>query len=112
MSLEQVACEDLKAFERRLTEVILHSKPAAFRWRLVLAVVSVSVAVGAVYWLEDTEDGVRIMLEENLLASLPLICAGGHHCCSRERSSEQLIISVVYVDCRVGGWFVVERSEE
>ena len=52
-SLEQVACEDLKAFERRLTEVILHSKPAAFRWRLVLAVVSVSVAVGAVYWLGD-----------------------------------------------------------
>ena len=52
-SLEQVACEDLKAFERRLTEVILHTKPAAFRWRLVLAVVSVCVAVGAVYWLGD-----------------------------------------------------------
>ena len=52
-SLEQVACEDLKAFERRLTEIILSSQPTALRWRLVLAVVSVCVAVGAVYWLGD-----------------------------------------------------------
>ena len=52
-NLEQVACEDLKAFERRLTEVILHSKPAAHRWRLVLAGAALCVAVGAFYWLGD-----------------------------------------------------------
>ena len=52
-SLEQVACEDLKAFERRLTEVILHSKPGALRWRIILAISSVCVAVGALYWLGD-----------------------------------------------------------
>ena len=28
-------------------------QPAALRWRLILAVVSVCVAVGAVYWLGD-----------------------------------------------------------
>jgi len=53
MSIEQVACEDLKAFERRLTEVILHSKPAAHRWRIVLATVALCVAVGAFYWIGD-----------------------------------------------------------
>ena len=44
--------------------------------------------LGFVSWLEDIEAGVRIMLEESLLDSLPLICAGGQHCCSRERWSE------------------------
>lgn len=52
-SLEQVACEDLKAFERRLTEVIASSHPTALRWRIVLAVVSSFVAIGAFYWLRD-----------------------------------------------------------
>ena len=52
-NLEQVACEDLKAFERRLTEVILNSKPPARRWSLILAVVSLCVAVGAYFWLRD-----------------------------------------------------------
>ena len=32
LSAEQVACEDLKAFERRLTEVIASSHPTALRW--------------------------------------------------------------------------------
>ena len=31
MSLEQVACEDLKAFERRLTEIISSAHPSAMR---------------------------------------------------------------------------------
>ena len=48
----KVACEDLKAFERRLTEIIASTTPTTLRWRLLLAVVSVCVAVGAVYWLQ------------------------------------------------------------
>ena len=52
-SVEQVACEDLKAFERRLTEIISSAQPSAIRWRLVLVIASVCVAVGAVYWLGD-----------------------------------------------------------
>ena len=33
MSLEQVACEDLKAFERRLTEIISSAHPSAIRYK-------------------------------------------------------------------------------
>jgi len=53
MSLEQVACEDLKAFERRLTEVISSSNPAAMRWRVVLLIISLCLAIGAFNWLGD-----------------------------------------------------------
>lgn len=52
-NLEQVACDDLKAFERRLTEIIASTHPTAIRWRIVLVVVSVFVAIGAFYWLSD-----------------------------------------------------------
>lgn len=55
MSLEQIACEDLKAFERRLTEIIAFSQPTALRWRFVLLVVSVCVAIGACSWLGDPQ---------------------------------------------------------
>ncbi|KAK7789013.1 hypothetical protein R5R35_012698 [Gryllus longicercus] len=57
MSLEQTACEDLKAFERRLTEVIACLQPSTTRWRIlvavVLAVMSICTAVGAWHWLTD-----------------------------------------------------------
>ncbi|XP_034249460.1 nuclear envelope phosphatase-regulatory subunit 1 isoform X4 [Thrips palmi] len=49
MSLEQTACEDLKAFERRLTEVISCLQPSTTRWRIV----SICTAVGAWHWLTD-----------------------------------------------------------
>jgi hypothetical protein len=55
MSLEQVACEDLKAFERRLTEIIASAHPSAIRWRVLLLVASICVAVGACYWLGDPD---------------------------------------------------------
>ncbi|KAI5694564.1 nuclear envelope phosphatase-regulatory subunit 1 [Diaphorina citri] len=55
MSIEQTACEDLKAFERRLTEVIACSGPSTKRWRLVLAFISMCTAVGAFYWLTDPD---------------------------------------------------------
>ncbi|EEB19315.1 conserved hypothetical protein, partial [Pediculus humanus corporis] len=44
---------DLKAFERRLTEVINCLQPPTIRWRVVLLVVSICTAVGAWYWLTD-----------------------------------------------------------
>ncbi|XP_031344517.1 nuclear envelope phosphatase-regulatory subunit 1-like isoform X1 [Photinus pyralis] len=73
MSLEPTACEgkqyetkktmvitykldvivDLKAFERRLTEVIACLQPSTTRWRIVLIIVSVCVAAGAGQWLTD-----------------------------------------------------------
>jgi len=55
MSLEQVACEDLKAFERRLTEIISSAHPSAIRWRVLLLVASICVACGALWWLGDPQ---------------------------------------------------------
>lgn len=52
-SLEQA--EDLKAFERRLTEYISCLQPATGRWRMLLIVVSVCTATGAWNWLIDPE---------------------------------------------------------
>ncbi|XP_066598964.1 nuclear envelope phosphatase-regulatory subunit 1 [Prorops nasuta] len=53
MSLDQTVCEDLKAFERRLTEVIASLQPATLRWRILLGIVSTCTAIGAWYWLTD-----------------------------------------------------------
>ncbi|XP_015603026.1 nuclear envelope phosphatase-regulatory subunit 1 homolog isoform X1 [Cephus cinctus] len=57
MSLDQTVCEDLKAFERRLTEVITSLQPSTRRWRILLTVllgfISVCTAVGAWHWLTD-----------------------------------------------------------
>lgn len=44
---------DLKAFERRLTEVIDKVQPTARLWRMVLIVISVCTAAGAGNWLLD-----------------------------------------------------------
>lgn len=44
---------DLKAFERRLTEVIASLQPATRRWRMLLGFISVCTAVGAWHWLTD-----------------------------------------------------------
>ncbi|XP_061449892.1 nuclear envelope phosphatase-regulatory subunit 1 isoform X1 [Rhineura floridana] len=47
--------QDLKAFERRLTEYIACLQPATGRWRIILIVVSVCTATGAWNWLIDPE---------------------------------------------------------
>ncbi|XP_012263277.1 nuclear envelope phosphatase-regulatory subunit 1 isoform X2 [Athalia rosae] len=53
MSLDQTVCEDLKAFERRLTEVISSLQPSTLRWRMLLGIISICTAVGAWHWLTD-----------------------------------------------------------
>ncbi|KAL4148830.1 hypothetical protein QTP88_002978 [Uroleucon formosanum] len=55
MSYEQTACDDLKAFERRLTEVIASIKPITNRWRTILAISTLSASIGAYYWLTDPQ---------------------------------------------------------
>ncbi|KAJ8915794.1 hypothetical protein NQ315_004606 [Exocentrus adspersus] len=69
MSLEQTACEDivadLKAFERRLTEVIACLHPSTTRWRIVLVAVSICVAAGASQWILDPETGI-VSLSQSL----------------------------------------------
>nr|CAD7396722.1 unnamed protein product [Timema cristinae] len=45
--------QNLKAFERRLTEVIACLQPSTNRWRILLAVISICTAVGAWHWITD-----------------------------------------------------------
>ncbi|XP_033117342.1 nuclear envelope phosphatase-regulatory subunit 1-like [Anneissia japonica] len=53
MSKDQIQTEDLKAFERRLTEYITHLGPSTRKWRVILVVATVCTAVGAWQWLKD-----------------------------------------------------------
>ncbi|GAB6026908.1 Nuclear envelope phosphatase-regulatory subunit 1 [Chamberlinius hualienensis] len=53
MSLEQTACEDLKAFERRLTEIVASIQPSTYRWRIILMTVAACTIFGAWRWLSD-----------------------------------------------------------
>jgi len=86
-TMEQVACDDLKAFERRLTEIISSAQPSAMRWRIVLLIASVCVAIGAVYWLGDPKTA-EVSFQASLynhpfftlssIATLLLFLAGVH----------------------------------
>ncbi|CAG9538288.1 unnamed protein product [Cercopithifilaria johnstoni] len=53
MDETSAACEDLRYFERRLTEVIQSMQPAATRWRLVLLVAFGCTLWSAYFWLKD-----------------------------------------------------------
>ncbi|XP_065086811.1 nuclear envelope phosphatase-regulatory subunit 1 homolog isoform X2 [Ochlerotatus camptorhynchus] len=84
MSLEPSACEDLKAFERRLTEVIAALQPSTLRWRsksawcslgtfkslipfhfiaVVLCTMSLITFVGAFYWLTDPRTSIVPLMD-------------------------------------------------
>ncbi|XP_052872480.1 nuclear envelope phosphatase-regulatory subunit 1 homolog [Anopheles cruzii] len=63
---ETSACEDLKAFERRLTEVIACLQPPTLRWRLLLGVISLVTFVGAFYWLTDPRTSIVPLIESLL----------------------------------------------
>lgn len=45
--------EDLKAFERRLTEIIACYQPQTKRWRILLILATLSTSVTAFQWLTD-----------------------------------------------------------
>ncbi|XP_017014558.1 nuclear envelope phosphatase-regulatory subunit 1 homolog isoform X2 [Drosophila takahashii] len=64
--MEPSACEDLKAFERRLTEVVSSYRPSTFRWRIVLSAMSMCTAISAWYWLRDPRTTI-VPLTESLL---------------------------------------------
>lgn len=85
---------DLKAFERRLTEVIACLNPSTLRWRskfiyekfaielnlnetifsVVLTIMSISTSIGAWYWLTDPRTSV-VPLTESLLNHPVFTCA-------------------------------------
>ncbi|CAG0881362.1 unnamed protein product [Cyprideis torosa] len=87
MSLEQTACDDLKAFERRLTEVISNLQPTAYKWRVLLVLVTVVTAVTAWQWITDAKTAnvglLESLVEHKLFAlsallMLSLFLAGIH----------------------------------
>lgn len=47
------ANEDLKAFERRLTEILACYRPKTNRWRIVLLLALLTTSITAFQWLSD-----------------------------------------------------------
>lgn len=47
--------EDLKAFERRLTEIIACYQPQTKRWRAVLLIAALTTSITAFLWLNDPQ---------------------------------------------------------
>ena len=47
--------EDLKAFERRLTEILACYQPQTNRWRIVLLLIALSTSITAFQWLIDPQ---------------------------------------------------------
>ncbi|KAG5670904.1 hypothetical protein PVAND_001133 [Polypedilum vanderplanki] len=67
MSLETQICEDLKAFERRLTEVFSYLNPSCLRWRILLTIVSITTSISAFYWISDSKTGRSVSFFSSLL---------------------------------------------
>ncbi|ESO13024.1 hypothetical protein HELRODRAFT_63233, partial [Helobdella robusta] len=61
---------DLKAFERRLTEVISQLQPITVRWRFVLLLTAVCTIAGALNWLMDPETFKVVSFFDSLLNHL------------------------------------------
>ncbi|XP_017119331.1 nuclear envelope phosphatase-regulatory subunit 1 homolog [Drosophila elegans] len=61
--MEDSEAEDLRAFERRLTEVVggTAEKPSPFRWRLVLGATFACTAISACHWLRDAQGGGSLL---------------------------------------------------
>jgi len=47
------ASEDLKAFERRLTEILACYQPQTKRWRIILLILALTTLITAFRWLAD-----------------------------------------------------------
>lgn len=50
---QQTTNDDLKAFERRLTEIIACYRPQTKKWRILLLIISLTTSVTAFQWLTD-----------------------------------------------------------
>lgn len=53
--MDQQAGEDLKAFERRLTEIISCYQPQTKRWRVILLIMAITTSISAFQWLFDPQ---------------------------------------------------------
>lgn len=82
-----VASDDLKAFERRLIEIISHYEPAAKRWRIILMTFIVAASITTYNFISDPKLS-EVSISESLathkyfslnLAILSLLILSGVH---------------------------------
>ncbi|XP_016944284.2 nuclear envelope phosphatase-regulatory subunit 1 homolog [Drosophila suzukii] len=59
--MEDTEAEDLRAFERRLVEVVTTEKSNTFRWRLVLGAIFACSAISACHWMRDAKDSESLV---------------------------------------------------
>lgn len=57
------ANEDLKAFERRLTEIIACYQPQTKRWRIILLIATLTTSISAFHWLFDPQTDDSTLVE-------------------------------------------------
>lgn len=78
---------DLKAFERRLTEVLACLQPNCLRWRIVLCMVTLISGISAFFWLRDPKTSIvpffdsllnHYIFTTSALTLITLFCYGIH----------------------------------
>jgi len=72
-SLDQT--EDLKAYERRVVEIVSCLQPATYKWRVILIVFSVFTTIGAWMWLTDPKTFRESLLQSLYMHPTFTICA-------------------------------------
>ncbi|XP_028410059.1 nuclear envelope phosphatase-regulatory subunit 1-like isoform X2 [Dendronephthya gigantea] len=65
--------EDLKAFERRLTEYISGLHPKAVRWRIVFAMSSICTIFSTWFWITDETMANRVREPQTILKRCRLV---------------------------------------
>ncbi|CAP24833.1 Protein CBR-SPO-7 [Caenorhabditis briggsae] len=64
------ACEDLKFFEKRLTEVITYMGPTCTRWRITIVVFAVIIGVtGSKYFANERVDQLQMTITDLLFTT-------------------------------------------
>ncbi|KAH8361275.1 hypothetical protein KR084_008386 [Drosophila pseudotakahashii] len=77
--MEDPEAEDLRAFERRLAEVVTTENTSSFRWRLVLGAIFACSAISACHWMRVAKESeslvFRILSSHSAFAfSLATVC--------------------------------------
>lgn len=120
------ACEDLKAFERRLTEVVCSYQPAARKWRskfvlrekdwyldenflflVILLIIASATAIGAYYWLKDPDTSIvpfRESLLNHKIFSLAIVSLSKFRFSFPQVQRADLLIYIWLIVCFVLWW--------
>ncbi|RNA37836.1 nuclear envelope phosphatase-regulatory subunit 1 [Brachionus plicatilis] len=67
--MDNTSAEDLRLFEKRLTEVVAHLQPSMWRYRILLVILIILSIFGAWSWLSDPHTA-KLPIYESLLDHL------------------------------------------